>query len=94
MWSSLPVTCGRSVVFSGYIVSSINKTDRHDTTEILSKVALKHHNPKLLGLNDEYIYYSFHTLSILKPCPLFLEYGKRKVNTKMLILQNIKMMFD
>ena len=28
------------VVFSGYSVSSTNKTDRHDTTEILLKVAL------------------------------------------------------
>jgi hypothetical protein len=33
---SLSVTCGRSMVFSG----SINKTDRHDITEILLKVAL------------------------------------------------------
>ena len=38
MWSSLSVTCDRSVVvFSG---SSANKTDRHDITEILLKVAL------------------------------------------------------
>jgi hypothetical protein len=28
----------------GTPVSSINKTDRHDTTEILLKVALKRHN--------------------------------------------------
>ena len=36
------VTCGRSVVFSGY---SINKADRHGITEILLKVALNtiHH---------------------------------------------------
>ena len=33
---SLSVTCGRSMVFCG----SINKTDRHDITEILLKVAL------------------------------------------------------
>jgi hypothetical protein len=31
------VTCDRSVVFSGY---STNKTDHHDITEILLKVAL------------------------------------------------------
>jgi len=31
------VTCGRSVVFSGYF---INKADRHGITEILLKVAL------------------------------------------------------
>jgi len=34
------VTYGRSVVFSGYSGSSTNKTDRHDMTEILFKVAL------------------------------------------------------
>ena len=34
---SLSVSCGRSVV---YPVSSTNKTDRHDITEILLKVAL------------------------------------------------------
>jgi hypothetical protein len=37
---NLSVTCDRSVVFSGTPVSSINKTDRHDITEILLKVAL------------------------------------------------------
>jgi len=36
----LSVTCGRSLVFSGYSVSSTHKTDRHDITEILLKVAL------------------------------------------------------
>ena len=41
MWSSLSETCERSVVFSGYsLVSSTNKTDRHNITEILLKVAL------------------------------------------------------
>jgi hypothetical protein len=34
------MTCDRSVVFSGYSVSSTNKTDRHDITEILLKVTL------------------------------------------------------
>jgi hypothetical protein len=34
------VTCGRSVVFSGYSVSSTNKIDLHDITEILMNVAL------------------------------------------------------
>jgi hypothetical protein len=34
MWSSLSLTCDRSVV------SSTNKIDRHGITEILSKVAL------------------------------------------------------
>ena len=37
MWKSLLVTCGRSVVFSE---SSTNKTDHHNITEILLKVAL------------------------------------------------------
>jgi hypothetical protein len=31
--------CGRSVVFPGTPVSSTNKTERHDITEILLKVA-------------------------------------------------------
>ena len=41
MWKSLSVTCDRSLVFSGYSVSSTNKIDRHDMAEILLKVALK-----------------------------------------------------
>jgi len=32
------VTCDRSVVFSDITVSSTNKTDRYDITEILLKV--------------------------------------------------------
>jgi hypothetical protein len=41
MWQILSVTCDRSVVFFGYsVVSSTNKTNRHDITEILLKVAL------------------------------------------------------
>ena len=38
----------RSVVFSDTPVSSTNKTDRHDITEILLKVAFKRHNPPYL----------------------------------------------
>jgi len=34
------VTCGRSVVFSGYSGFLHNKTDRHNITEILLKVVL------------------------------------------------------
>jgi hypothetical protein len=41
MWSSLLVTCGRSVVFSRTPVSSTNKTDHHNLIEMLLKVALK-----------------------------------------------------
>jgi hypothetical protein len=40
LFRTLLVTCGRSVVFSGYSGSSTNKTDHHDITEILMKVAL------------------------------------------------------
>ena len=41
MWSSLSVTCDRSVVFSsGPPVSSTNKADRHDIAEVLLEVAL------------------------------------------------------
>ena len=40
MWYGLSVTCDRSMVFSaGPPVFSTNKTDRHDLTEILLKVA-------------------------------------------------------
>ena len=34
------MTCGKSVVFFWYSCSSTNKTERHDITEILLKVAL------------------------------------------------------
>ena len=44
----MSVTCGRSVVFSGYMyflrVSTTNETDRHEITEILLKVALSTKN--------------------------------------------------
>ena len=40
MWSSLSVTCDKSVVFSGPPVSPTNKTYRHDIAEILLKIAL------------------------------------------------------
>jgi hypothetical protein len=46
MWYRLSVTCDRSVIFSGTPVSSTNKTDCHDITEILLKVALNIINPK------------------------------------------------
>ena len=47
-WLCLSVTCYRSVGFLGKLVSSTNKTDRHDITEILLKVAL---NTIKLNLN-------------------------------------------
>ena len=48
--------CGRSVVFSGGIpVLSTNKTDRHDITEILLKVALNTIHPLYSKvINKEY----------------------------------------
>jgi hypothetical protein len=41
------VTCGRSVVFSGYSGSSTNKNDSHDITEILLKVLLETISPRV-----------------------------------------------
>jgi hypothetical protein len=35
-------------------VSTTNKTDRHDITEILLKVALKHHDPNPIELFNDY----------------------------------------
>ena len=44
MWSSLSVTCDQVGGFPpGPPVSSTNKTDRHDITEILLKDGAKHH---------------------------------------------------
>jgi isocitrate dehydrogenase len=43
----LSVTCDRSVVFSGY--SGFNKTDHHDMTEILLKVALNTINQQAIA---------------------------------------------
>jgi hypothetical protein len=48
MWSSFSVTCGRSMVFSGYFgFLQQYKTERHDITEILWKVALNPIIPNL-----------------------------------------------
>jgi len=43
------VTCDRLVVFSVTLVSSNNKTDLHDITEILLKVALNTINLNLFS---------------------------------------------
>ena len=40
IWSSVSVTCGGSLVFSGYSLSPTYKNDRHDITKILLKMAL------------------------------------------------------
>jgi hypothetical protein len=40
LWWSFPTICDRSGVFQSTLVSSTNKTDCHDITEILLKVAL------------------------------------------------------
>ena len=47
----LTFMCCRSVVFSGYSVSSNQKTDRHNITEILLKVALNTITAILLSQN-------------------------------------------
>jgi hypothetical protein len=47
---NLAVICGRSVVFSSTTGSSTNKTDCHDITEILLKVALNTINQTISGL--------------------------------------------
>ena len=67
MWSSLSVTCDRSVVvFSGYSGSSANKTDRHDITEILLKVALNTINQTKPNLCDMK-FFSFLTFFMYMP---------------------------
>ena len=55
--SSLSVTCGRSVIFSGSSGFPSNKTDRHDIAEILLKVALNtiKNKQQFLNVNKEYI---------------------------------------
>ena len=50
MWSSLSVTCHRSLVLFGTPVSSTNKPDHHDITEILLKVALSTIKPNQIKL--------------------------------------------
>ena len=52
MWYSLSVTYDRSVIFSGFPVSSTNKTDRHDIAEILLKAALSTINPPSYCVNQ------------------------------------------
>ena len=55
----MSVTCGRVVVISGYSVSSTNKIDRHDITEILLKVAFNTITPTIFQTyRGEQIYYS------------------------------------
>jgi hypothetical protein len=55
---SLSVTCGRSVVFSGYAGFTINKTDCHDITEILLKVALNTKTKPNQKKNTIYFYWT------------------------------------
>ena len=55
----MSVTCGRVVIISGYSVSSTNKIDRHDITEILLKVAFNTITPTIFQTyRGEQIYYS------------------------------------
>ena len=71
MWSSLSETCDKSVVFFGTLVSSTNKTDRHDIVEILFKVALntitlthKHHI-LLAHISKENVSFCHHLASVV-----------------------------
>ena len=66
MWLSLSLTCDMSVVFSGTLVSSPTKTDRHGVTEILLKVAL---NIIILSILLYLIYRLDFKLSV-KPVPI------------------------
>ena len=52
MWQSLSVTCGRLVIFCRYSVSSTNKTNRHDITEIMLKMVLNTITLTLLCINE------------------------------------------
>ena len=65
------MTCDRSVVFFGYfLVSSTDKTDRHDITEILLKVALNtisQTKPKPNQLTT-YIYCTVYVYVIIHFC--------------------------
>jgi hypothetical protein len=52
---SLSMTCDRSMFFPGTLVYSTNKTDSHDITEILLKVALNIINQTKPNLNVAYL---------------------------------------
>jgi hypothetical protein len=56
----------------GTSVSSTNKTDRHDITEILLKGGIKHHKPSHLKLNDNCIIDHLHVVSFFVIC-LFIQ---------------------
>jgi hypothetical protein len=61
MWSSLSVTCDSSVFFADTPVSSANKIDCHDITDILLKVALNTINQiRTLSYQHELIHISTH----------------------------------
>ena len=47
-------------------VSSTNKTDRHNITEILLKVVFKHHNPNPKTIEQEFIKYEKKSLGMRK----------------------------
>ena len=55
------MSCGRSVVFSGTLDSSTNRTDHHYVTEIVLKVALNTitltSNPQM-GIHGQKLYYA------------------------------------
>ena len=67
----MSVTCDRSVIFSSTLVSSTNKTDHHDITEILLKVALT-------TMNQTKPYVDLHDLFLCKTksCPDIIYFQK------------------
>jgi hypothetical protein len=55
------------VVFSGYSGFTTNKTDCHDITETLLKVALKQHKPRPVWSYPSLLVRSFHLVPLF-PC--------------------------
>ena len=78
------MTCDSSVVFLGTPVSSCNKTDRRDATDILLKVALQHHKPKPITNPFYWIRFFFQTVSnsVTQSLPFSLRIFQQKVCTQ------------
>ena len=68
----LSVTWDRSVVFSMYSVSSINKTDSHDITKILLTEALDiiNHKPTIVSISYSFLVSGIISLYPQELCPL------------------------
>jgi hypothetical protein len=72
VWLSLSVTCCRSMVFSGSRISSKNKTDRHDITEILLKVGLNNITLTLYVMWSGYTIFTFDVQIVSSISVVFL----------------------